>query len=152
MGPIGYLMQHTASIMYRQSDQMLQERLGIGMSQFKILMILQDRPHIQQRMLAELLGQTEASISRQIKLLCSKDMLAVEINPKNRREHLTVPTARGYRITQAAVDTLQEYNASTFGQFNDKEKQLLEEMLNKMHAVACSSRKPILCDRPVDHP
>ncbi|HEX9153491.1 MAG TPA: MarR family winged helix-turn-helix transcriptional regulator [Candidatus Saccharimonadales bacterium] len=140
---IGYLMQHTASIMYRQSDQVLQERLGIGMSQYKILVILQDRPHIQQRTLAELLGQTEASVSRQIKLLCNKAMLAVEINPKNRREHLMVPTARGYRITQAAMDTLQEYHASTFDQFNDKEKQLLEAMLNKMHAAACNSRKSI---------
>ena len=67
MGPVitlGYLLQHTATILMRQSDQVLQERLGIGMSQLKLLMMLQNSPNVQQRKLAECLGQTEASISR----------------------------------------------------------------------------------------
>jgi DNA-binding MarR family transcriptional regulator len=74
---IGYMLQHTASIMYRQSDQVLQERLGLGMSQYKILMILHEKPQIRQRVLADQLGQTEASISRQIKLLVERGMLVV---------------------------------------------------------------------------
>ena len=87
---LDYLVQHVASTMHRQSDQVLSERLGIGMSQFKILRILQQQLGIQQRVLADRLGQTEAGVSRQIKLLVGKDLLLVEVNPESRREHLTL--------------------------------------------------------------
>src|SRR6266545_1497160 len=118
MGPIntlGYLLEHTASIIHRQSDQVLQERLGIGLSQFKILMMLQWRPHTQ-RELADSLGQTEASISRQIKLLVEKGMLTVTVNPQNRREHRTTPTAKGIKVGQAAQEVMAEYHGPTFNQ------------------------------------
>src|SRR5262245_828979 len=100
MGPVvttGYLLQHTAMILMRQSDQVLQERLGVGMSQFKILMMVRTSPNVQQRKLAEALGQTEASISRQTKLLCEKGLLIIRVNPKSRREHIAVPTAKGLK-------------------------------------------------------
>lgn len=143
-----YLIQHAATMMYRQSDQVLQERLGIGMSQFKILMILQETPQLRQRVLADQLGQTEASISRQIKLLVERGMLTVEINPHNRREHLTRPTGKGLKITQAAQETLEEYHAPVFDQFSDKERAQLTDMLHKIHAVSCGPGKPIACDQP----
>jgi DNA-binding MarR family transcriptional regulator len=147
---IGYMLQHTASIMYRQSDQVLQERLGLGMSQYKILMILHEKPQIRQRVLADQLGQTEASISRQIKLLVERGMLVVEINPKNRREHLTRPTARGVKVTQAAQEVLEEYHSPVFGQFNEKEQQTLNELLHRVHVEVCGPRKPITCDKAFD--
>ncbi|HXR49712.1 MAG TPA: MarR family winged helix-turn-helix transcriptional regulator, partial [Verrucomicrobiae bacterium] len=67
MGPtnnLSYLIQHLAAVMGKQSDQLLQEQLGIGYSQYKILMVLEWNPRVQQRTIAESLGQTEASISR----------------------------------------------------------------------------------------
>src|SRR5579863_5003598 len=92
---IGYLLQHVSFVLARQADQALQERLGIGFSQYKILMTLQFNPHVQQKQIAESLGQTEASISRQIKLLHDKGLLSTRINPSNRREHITTPTPKG---------------------------------------------------------
>jgi DNA-binding MarR family transcriptional regulator len=55
---LGYLLNHIAFVMARQSDQVLQERLGIGFSQFKIMMVLSHKPHIQQKEIADKLGQT----------------------------------------------------------------------------------------------
>src|SRR5688572_31693887 len=92
---IPYLLQHTAAMLLRQSDQILQERLGIGMSQVRILTMLEHEPNVQQRKLADRLGQTEASISRQIKLMREKGFLTVAVNPKSKREHITVPTQKG---------------------------------------------------------
>src|SRR6185369_7355110 len=132
MGPVittGYLLQHTATILMRQSDQVLQERLGIGMSQVRILMMLQKNPNVQQRKLAECLGQTEASISRQIKLLCEKGLLAIRINPKSRRAHITVSTVKGEKMTQAALDVLTQYHSPMFDLLNDKQRQQLIETL-----------------------
>src|SRR3982751_5902718 len=118
---LSYLLQHTSIIMQRQADQVLQERLGVGMSQYKILSTLQERPNVQQRFLADSLGQTEASISRQVKLLVEKGMLTVQTNPKNRREHVTVLTTKGAKVTLAAYDVLSEYHQPAFDCLSDKE-------------------------------
>lgn len=147
---LGYLLQHVASTMHRQSDQVLQERLGIGMSQFKILMILQYHPQAQQRMLAESLGQTEASISRQMKVLCDKGLLVVHVNPESRREHLAMPTAKGVKITEAAREILADYHGPVFNQFSEKQQKQLLELLEKMHSVACGSGKPHACGHLLD--
>jgi DNA-binding MarR family transcriptional regulator len=153
MGPvmtIGYLLTHTATILLRQSDQVLQERLGIGMSQFKILMMLQKNPNVQQRKLAECLGQTEASISRQIKLLCEKNLLAIRINPKSRREHIIVTTAKGLKMTNAAMDVLEQYHEPLMELLGEKQRQQLQETLETFHDHICTPGKPFACHHPID--
>lgn len=144
---LAYLLQHSATTMYQQSDQMLQERLGIGMSQFRLLKTLQDAPNVQQRTLAACLGQTEASISRQTKLLVDKGMLQIRVNPKNRREHIMLPTAKGIKLTQAALEVLDEYYAPAFTQLNERQQRQLEEMLSVLHDYCCQPGKPHACDR-----
>ena len=48
-GDLGYLIEHTASMLHKQTDQLLQERLGIGMSQFKLLVVFRNQPELSQR-------------------------------------------------------------------------------------------------------
>lgn len=144
----GYLLQHTAAILMRQSDQVLQERLGIGMSQLRILMMLQHSSNVQQRKLAECLGQTEASISRQLKLLQEKGMLAVRINPKSRREHLTVPTPKGVKMTEAAIEVLSQYHTPVMESLGEKQREQLLQMLSVLHDSICTPDKPFACDHP----
>jgi DNA-binding MarR family transcriptional regulator len=146
---IGYLLQHTASILTRQSDQVLQERLGIGMSQYKLLMMLQKSPNVQQRKLAECLGQTEASISRQIKLLCEKGMMTIKVNPKSRREHITVLTPKGNKMTDAANQVLEQYHGPILDQLTDKQQLQLVETLTTIHMYTCVHGKPFACDHPL---
>jgi DNA-binding MarR family transcriptional regulator len=95
---LGYMLQHTATSLSRQADQVLQERLGIGLSQFKIMMVLQWNPSVKQRDIANNLGQTEASISRQIKLMHDEGLLQTTVRPSNRREHITSLTRKGEKL------------------------------------------------------
>jgi len=151
MGPVvttGYLLQHTATILMRQSDQVLQERLGVGMSQFKILMMVKATPNVQQRKLAECLGQTEASISRQTKLLCEKGLLLIRVNPKSRREHIAIPTAKGLKITEAALDILEQYHAPMLEPLSDKQRQQLNNILTALHGYCCAPGNQFACDHP----
>lgn len=147
---VGYLFQHVAGVLYRQSDQTLQERLGIGLSQFRILGMLGWRPNIKQRQLASYLGQTEASISRQIKLLQEKGMVITEIDPSERRQHLATPTPKGLKITQAAREILAEHQAPLFSRFSEKQQQQFREMLTQMHEYCCAANRPGACDQPFD--
>jgi len=147
---IGYLLQHVSFVLARQADQALQEQLGIGFSQYKILMMLQHNPHVQQKQIAESLGQTEASISRQIKLLHEKAMLTTRINPANRRVHITTPTPKGIKMTEAARAVFQDVYGPMFAGISDKQQQQLIEGLESMHDFACQPGKTAACDHPFD--
>lgn len=139
---IGYLMQRLSFLLNRQSDQILQEQLGLGFSQFKILMVLGWDPNIGQKHIADKLGQTEAGISRQIKLLKDMGFLVSEINPDNRREHITVPTLKGQRITEKALEILNSYHEPMFERLSEKQRERLLESLTIMHEYVCRSEKP----------
>lgn len=139
---IGYLLQHLSFVLARQSDQALQEQLGIGFSQFKILMVLHWKPNVQQRLIADKLGQTEASISRQIRLMADDDLLRSTRSPQNKREHITQLTSKGLKITEEAMRILNEYHAPVFEQLSSRQQQQLLEILKLMHERACQRYKP----------
>ncbi len=138
---IGYLLNHIAFMLGRQSDQVLQEQLGIGFSQFKIMMVLKWNPAIRQKQIADRLGQTEASISRQIKLLHEKSYLNTHISPKNKREHITTLTTKGEKLTEKAMQILNNYHSPTFAALSEKEQASLVDILNKMHDSVCVGKQ-----------
>lgn len=135
-------------MMLRQSDQVLQERLGIGLSQLRILTMLEHDPNARQRQLADRLGQTEASVSRQIKLMAEKGYLTVAVNPKSRREHRAAITPKGSKITLAAQEALALYNQPIDELLGDKQRKALAEALVVLHAHTCVPGKPFACDHP----
>jgi DNA-binding MarR family transcriptional regulator len=136
---ISYYLQHMAVLLARQSDQVLQEQLGIGMSQFRILQTLQANPSIQQKQIASLLGQTEASISRQVKLMQARGMIVAEANPQNRREHLTVLLPKGERLLEAGAQVLEQYHEPAFAGLSRKDQAKLAELLSRLHAGICTA-------------
>ncbi len=142
---IGYLLQHLSTTLARQSEQVLMERLGLGYSQFKILMALQWSPNVQQNHIADVLGQTEASISRQVKIMHKRGLLETKISPENRRQHITTPTRKGERLTEEAVNVLNIYHAPMFDLLSEKQRRQLQEMLITMHGYACQPSKSGAC-------
>lgn len=134
---ISYLFDHIASLLAKQTDQVLQEQLGIGLSQFKILRVLQAEPRTMQREIAASLGQTEASISRQVKLMLSDGLLQSMRNPKDHREHLTVITPKGERLTEAALIAMERYHRPTFAALNDKQQEQIASILHILHSQLC---------------
>lgn len=137
---IGFLLQHVASSMARQNDAVLQEALGIGFSQFKILMVLQWRPNVQQKQIAQQLGQTEASVSRQIKLMYEDGLLQAQPRPENRREHITTLTPRGTRVCDQAMEVLNHHHAPTFKNLDAGQQRQLLELLTIVHDQTCQNK------------
>lgn len=135
---LGYLLHHTSFVLARQSDQVLQEQLGIGFSQFKLLLILQQANAIQQRQVAAQLGQTEASISRQVNLLQESGMITNQVNPNNRREHLISLTPKGIKVTEKSMEILNTYHAPFFNRLSERQQVQLQDLLAAMHDAICS--------------
>jgi DNA-binding MarR family transcriptional regulator len=152
MGPtnnLGYLVQHLAAVMGKQSDQVLQEQLGIGLSQFKILMVLEWNPRVQQRTIAESLGQTEASISRQIKLLEGRGLLVAKPDPNNRRKHITTPTPLGMQMTEAATALVRRSFGPEFASMGEDQLLQLIAGLHHLHRIVCQPGRVGACDHPL---
>lgn len=149
MGPannLSYLIQHLAAVIGKQSDQVLQEQLGLSLSQFKILMVLEWNPRVQQRAIADSLGQSEAAVSRQVKLLKAKKLLVTKQDPQNRRKHITTPTPLGMQMTEAATDILRRAFGPDFVGLG--EDQLLQLMtgLQQLHKAVCRPGRTGACD------
>lgn len=122
-----------AFLLARHADQTLQERLGFGYSQYKIFEILQFSPNLQQKQIAGKLSQTEASVSRQIKLSQSQMLINVYINPKNKREHLISLTPKGETMTAEAENILDAFHTSLFSKLSPKQQDSFSRELAEIY-------------------
>ncbi len=145
MDNTGYLIQHVAASLARQSDEMLQTRLGIGYSQYKIMMVLQWHANIRQRQIAELLGQTEASISRQIKKMHDEGLLYTAVRPEDKREHITTLTRKGEQLADEASSLLNRYHVPIFQTLSEQQHQQFAEALDAVHHELCRGDKAGRC-------
>lgn len=147
---IGYLLGHIADVAHRQTDQSLTEQLGIGLSQLKIMTMLQHYTNVPQRILADHLGQTEASISRQIKLLADKSLIVVNKDPTEKRRRLVALTSKGVKLTETAIERVEIFREKIYSGLSEKQQDALIEALESIHGQTCQPGKLKACDRPFD--
>jgi DNA-binding MarR family transcriptional regulator len=129
---IGFLIHHLYALLSSRSDTLLQENFGIGFSQFKILLVLKWAPSIKQKEIAIKLGQTEASVSRQIKIMYDDGLLQSVPKTDNRREHITTLTKHGIRICDQSVELLSQAEKEILAGLNKKEQDQLRKILKKL--------------------
>jgi DNA-binding MarR family transcriptional regulator len=137
------LLHYLSALLLAQAEQALQEQLGIGLSQYRIMAALEEDPHIQQRQIATTLNQTEAAVSRQVKLLIKQGFIVSTINPKNRRAHITTLTTKGLRFSDTAHSIFIKTNETVLSKLDDKQQKTLEEFLDKLYKQARKANNPI---------
>lgn len=125
----GIALQQVSATLSYAGDQLLQAELGIGMSQFRVLTAVQAHGHCRQKDIAARLGQTEASISRQVRIMDMEGLLRINQRPDNRRERLVSLTPRGDRVARQAAELLDECYQPVFAQLDVAQKQNLAKTL-----------------------
>jgi len=95
------------------------------------------------------LGQTEASISRQIKLLTAKNLLSSRPDPQNKRKHITVPTTLGMQITEAATAIVRRNFGPEYAAMGEDHLLQLIAGLQHLHRIVCRPGKQGACDHPL---
>ncbi len=129
---IGSLLHKVSKDLDKISDQVLLERLGIGLSQFRVLLYLLNSDGVRQKLIAENLAQTEPSVSRQVKVLQQKGLAIVRRSVSSRRDRLIFLTQKGAKTAEKAVNILNEYHAPMFASLSPKEQQQLIKTLQAM--------------------
>lgn len=132
---IGYLLHHVASAVDRHSDQVLMERLGVSFAHFKILLVLSEQDGASQGQIANKLSQTEASISRQVKLMEQSKLINIRRSTSNRRLRHIYLTNKGFAQTEKSINALNDYYEPVFGSLNEKERQSLQQVLAKLASL-----------------
>ena len=146
---LGYLVQHLAMVMGKQSEEVLQRELGIGLSQYRILAVLDWNPRVQQSVIASSLGQSEASISRQIKILEKRDLVMVEKDPLNRRKHIARPTPKGMQVTEEANNIIRRNLSPEYSNMGEAELVQLAKGLVDLHKLICRRGRKGSCNHPL---
>lgn len=137
---LGYALHQLVFIIDHQSDEALRAQLGVGFSQFKILMAAKHRSGLKQNEIAGFLGQTEASVSRQIKLMKSEGLLRVQVDPTSRRSRSIMLTDKGAQLGKDCVAVLEQRHAATFGSLSFAEQKLMQELLDRLTIKACKDK------------
>lgn len=129
-----------SSVLGRIADRKLQDTYGLGMSQFKILWMLnKHKEGVLQTTIATWLSQTEAAISRQIGLLKDDHLIEKRADPKNKRNHIIVLTSSGKKFAEDAMQVLVKEYKPFFAAITIDERRALNEILEKVFNVACTA-------------
>lgn len=130
---IGTLMPRVSAEIDKISNQVLLDKVGFGLAQFKILLILLSSDGLKQVDIAQKLIQTEPSISRQVNLLQTRKHVSVKANSSNKRERIIVLTSKGRQKAEEAVRILNEYHQPMFEILGEEKQNELRRILLTMH-------------------
>jgi DNA-binding MarR family transcriptional regulator len=128
-----YMLHKLGAMMEYRSDALLFEQFGLGFSQFKILMALSSSECAQQKDIAAFLGQTEASISRQIKLLKQSGRISSSKNEDNKKINVIALTARGKKLSDDSVAALEKLYTPLSADMNDMELKAFMSDLSSVY-------------------
>ena len=131
-GNIGTLMPRVAAEIDKRSNQILRERLGLGLSQFKIMLTLLSGDGISQSEIAEKLSQTEAAISRQIKLLEQKGLIKIKKSAASGREKSIFLSQKGLDLTDMSISILNDFHSPMFATLSEEQQNQLTSILLTM--------------------
>lgn len=129
---LGFAFQKLAFSLLRRSDELLQAKLGIGYAQYKLLEVLAEHPHSNQRFVASSLMQTEASISRQVKLMQNAGLLRVGTPAENKRMRVIALSTKGSEVHARGAQLLNECYLRAFQKLRPDEAQSFLDLIQKL--------------------
>jgi DNA-binding MarR family transcriptional regulator len=122
---LSYVLQHTA-------DAELLSEARVGLSQVRIMSGLSNNSPRSQRYLSAELNQTEANISRQLKVMKSRGLVSITKNKKDGRQRDVTLTSKGRQKYQKARKLLNKQQAEIFRMLKQGESEVLEFAAQKL--------------------
>lgn len=133
MTPQLYWQVHKlAFLLEKRADESLKTQVGCGFAQYKVLEAIGRNSLAKQNMIAELLDQTEASISRQIKILEKRNLIVVATVMGNKRARELSLTEQGEQLLLQCEGILDMSQAQIFGSLTYEEQMLFSELCTRM--------------------
>lgn len=101
LATLWYLVRRVAGLMDRTGESLFRRELGVTLAQFLVLSVVDAHPGpLNQQAIADRLGLTKGTVSRQIDNAVSAGLMSVEPSPHTRRENTI-------RLTKAGTDLVR---------------------------------------------
>lgn len=136
---------HLTYVLQQLSDENLLKATGVGLSQTRIMSVLHSSIPHSQRAVASLLQQTEANVSRQLKVMQRQGLVSVVKNKKDARQRDVKLTRKGESKYKASVKVLQTQEKELLRLLDNKRIKAFEEasgnLLSALNVIAATTRK-----------
>lgn len=122
-------------ILQHQSDKFLNDAIGIGFSQVRIMDEISVSHPRSQHEIALRLYQTEANISRQLKDLKSRGLVKIQPNKKDKRQKDVYLSSMGNKKYDQAQKLLASQHKQLLTTLGSNELRTFEQMLSHLTNV-----------------
>ncbi|WP_328392107.1 MarR family winged helix-turn-helix transcriptional regulator [Nocardia sp. NBC_00416] len=104
-----FLVRRVASLMDRAGESMFRRELGISLAQFLVLSVVDAHPgEINQQAIADRLGLTKGTVSRQIDAAVTAGLMNVAVSPRTRRANTITLTEAGTEMVRRGDATFEQ--------------------------------------------
>lgn len=108
LATLWYLIRRVAGLMDRQGDALFRHELGVSLAQFLVLSVVDAYPgRLSQQAVADRLGLTKGTVSRQIDAAVAAELMTVEVARHTRRENAIALTKAGTALVREGDALLQ---------------------------------------------
>lgn len=130
-----WLLHNLSQSLHKSVDEAIKDRVGIGLAQYKVLEAVQYKGIAKQNELASMLRQTEAGISRQVKLLYKKGLLVYTNVSRSGGSDVSL-TRIGEEVVRLAYQVVDGYTAVIESVVSPGQLLGMQETLEKMAEIA----------------
>lgn len=130
-----WLLHNLSTSLHKSVDDAIKERVGIGLAQYKVLEGISYKGIAKQNELAAMLRQTEAGISRQVKLLYKKGLLVYTNESRSGGSDVSL-TRIGEEVVRLAYQVVDGYTAVIESVVRPGQLLGMQESLEKMTEIA----------------
>jgi DNA-binding MarR family transcriptional regulator len=124
LATLWYLVRRVAAVMDRQGDALCHRELGISLAQFLVLSVVDAyRGPLSQQAIADRLGLTKGTVSRQIDAAATAGLMSVQVAPHTRRENAVALTKAGTALVRRGDALMQGSRTAMLGALAPAELQ-----------------------------
>lgn len=132
MQQIFWQLHRLSFTLEKKLDEVMKRELDIGFAQYKVLEAINHNSLAKQNAVANMLDQTEASISRQVKILEKKGLIKIKDVSGNRRAKELSLSKVGEELVAGAENLINITQANVFSSLNVKEQQWFSSALDRL--------------------
>jgi DNA-binding MarR family transcriptional regulator len=133
LATLWFLVRRVAGLLDRQGDAVCRSELGISLAQFLVLSVIDAYPgRLSQQAVADRLGLTKGTVSRQIEAAAAAGLITVRVNPDTRRENAVALTRTGTALVRRGDAVMAESRAELLSAIRAKEIPATRRVLTAM--------------------
>lgn len=129
---IFFALQKSLFVFDKSSEHVLREQKMLTLAQFHVLVTLSAIGNVSQQLVAEILHNTQASVSRQVSILLRKKLITRVQNTKNKREYKLSCTALGTAEVKRTMTVLDNHFEKIFAILTHDEKKGIVGALKRL--------------------